>query len=395
MIEKSKLAAGVMFLLPLVFFPGFPDEFRTPKVIAVITAGCFVFGYLLYSNIRKSLAYNYVWSVIASLLTGFGFFSVENSIRVSGQEVNVFFDGYGLQFQMASIAILTFSLLSSFLIMNSRRDDLRRVLFWIINAGLATSLIAYLQMLDLLNFLFVYKDKMDSTVPTGMLGNQTLLGPFLAATFTAAIFRRRYFSALFMLYPIYDCNSSFTTLSFLGGLSLWIIWQHGWKQMLKVSVVGLILLTPFYKKINYFDLFLDDKGRIEIWTSIIKNTVYNRPLTGLGLGTYQEYIVKMQSQESYVKNGIFKQAHNDYVEHFFETGLIGILLLVYLAYDLIMCVWTKRWNRELMAMAGMLLVFSLNALGNFPFRLVPQGIIALWAIVAIFTFKEEDEWHLT
>lgn len=374
---RSYLAGGGIFLLPLVCFPGFLDEFRTPKLIFLALLSTVVAALFVARTTRLSLG----------LSLGFCGFSAA-------------FSGLAAPFQLNNLFFLGINLVFAYLVVNPSNDEIDRVFLGLTCAGWVSAFFAYLQVFHLdpgllvgmSHPLFYYKVNEESWLPLGLLGQQTLFGPFLTSVLMITLFTRRYISAAVFLPLIFLTQSSFVYLGLGAGLFIFGLYRFHARRML--PLLGLVLLGALVMYFRYWYLdsmqvLLNDNGRFAIWREVLKKAL-TQPWFGHGFGTYPAYAPMFQDKQSIEDHGLFIQAHNDYLERFFEQGLLGMVFVFWLLCDFFKSVVRERFEPRIMCLCSVLCVYLADAGGNFPFRVVPQGTIALFAWVMVTTYRKDS-----
>lgn len=365
MWNRSYLLGGVALLLPFVVWPGtfFDDPLRSPKLIALFLVGLFVGVDYIYRHISHALAWNVLWCGISASISGLG---------------------YGMQ--LANMAFIGAGVLVSSKCVGLDKKEFDTFLKFIIIASVGNGVISYFQIFQW-DYIYVYKLNADATIPTGFLGHQTLLGPLLVSGVIASLFTRRYFLAAFLIYPVFKTASTLSYLSLFTGVSVYSTFQFGIKKYLLAVTTAVLIFSAFSTKSYRYDL-MNANGRYSVWEGVL-NKAKDHYIIGHGFGTYPFYSRSVQSELSIKENGLFNQVHNDYLEHFFETGLIGILLLLYMFFTLIRSTWEFKNEEHIVASFAIILSYMADAVGNFPLRILPMGLFALMFYVAVTTYKGE------
>jgi O-antigen ligase len=72
----------------------------------------------------------------------------------------------------------------------------------------------------------------------------------------------------------------------------------------------------------------DLPGRISVWTDTVR-IIRDFPVTGVGFGAFGRAMLVYQTQpRDHIRNGVFEQSHNDYLQVAAEAGAPGALLTV-------------------------------------------------------------------
>lgn len=403
MRNRSVIAGGIVFLSPFLFFPGFQDEIRTPKLLFFVVAISLYGAYLAAKNLRPSLGLAFAFCSVSAVVSGFS-----------------------QNYQLPALFFTGVALFSSVLVRRLNEFEIDRILAALMWAGLGNAALAYMQKCGY-DPIFIYRKGLDPTIPIGFLGQQTILGAFMVSAFAASLFRKtgpKYWASILIGVPILLTESSFVLASFLTVLLVWVYAVSGARNFLWAT--GVVLWIGAGALAMNQDLrakFLEDNGRFEMWRNIAKASM-KRPLLGHGFGTFMfetkksemkarlvyDEVRKIKSDPAYAEtgwkivhantdavqsphsirmHGLYLQAHNDFLERFYECGIVGLFLIGYLLYDFAKMLFRYRDRRVVLGMGAILLGTLVNALGSFPFRLAPMGFLALWAFVIVTTFRME------
>lgn len=281
---------------------------------------------------------------------------------------------------------------------------------------------------------WLFLTPLPGALPFAVFGQQTLYGPFAVACFASALFGRRHIIALLLFLPIPILASSFTYLSLVVVLFVFAVSLAGIRRaILGVCIFGLVLLACSKIWPNQAREALDDKNRFTLWGQTL-TLAKNRWILGHGFGSFRVIYPafqdpelrklsgiddEKQSQEfrDFVKvagglrggSGIFLHPHNEAISVFFEHGALGLLIALWwvaafvialfhrpLAFWYAGWMWGYRWWRKSLpiqqyewALCAIFFSFIANAMGNFPFHLIPQALLPLWAFVAVTTQRED------
>ena len=376
-VRYSYLAGAAMIVLPFIILSGVIDGIRIPKAMAMVIMAIIVGSVYLCRTIRPSLGVSYLVLGLGAVFSGFGII------------------------QQYSLWFVTAAIVSSYLVKYFTEGDLYKFLKFLSVSGLLCSLHGYAQMCGISPFL-TYLSHTDPTIPIGFMGQQTLYGPFVAACFVASLFCRWYWVSAFILFPILATKSSFTYLSLGAGTSIWFWYTHRKIFYRSTLLIPLLMVAFFFYP--HSKQLLHDHGRLDEWANIYSVAV-KHPIKGTGIGTFQAiyprfqkkdgtYIRGYQTYKSLKMHGRFVQAHNEYLQIFFEQGIIGLLCVMWMLYDLFKSVRRYKYIPGIVACFAICVVFLINALGNFPFHVVPQGLLGLWCWVIVCGFKDSD-WRVS
>lgn len=359
---QAKIFGGALVALSLFVFPGFADEIRVPKAVLFIFFTGVVFSWFLAKRLAPEFGVFFLFVTSSAVLSGFA-----------------------KQFQMVEWVFIGCALGSAILVARLPWILMQIVLKSIGLAALLNCLYAYVQIAGY-DRIFVYTSKEVERIPVGFLGQQTLLGPMLAAGLTVALFYRVWWAAFVFLPVLYVSGSSFTYLSVAAGVFLWLSYEVGFKRVLFIPLLGVALLAFLVKMKS--DL-VNPQGRLEVWQGILRKTFQESPLFGHGVGTYKVFFQEVQSLASMRVNGMYREAHSDLMQFFFDGGLTGIFVVGLVLFFFVRQAM-KHWAvREVACAASVAAAILANACGNFPLRLVPQGLVCLFSIVMVSTYQRK------
>lgn len=244
-------------------------------------------------------------------------------------------------------------------------------------------------------------------------GQHTLYGPFCVACAAPALFRGRFLKALLIASPIPLIDASFTYLAAGVVIGIYLIFRHGRVAFLTLSLLGAagaaFTLPVLFSERRVEIEPLNDNGRFALW-GIVWQIAKVHPFVGYGFSAFPQQFQFFQSKELREANGvkdeslsphareivaraaelkrrsgIFASAHNEFLQVFYEFGLVGLALIA----GLLLVFWfsflySPRALEDWILLA-VFVSFLANALGNFPFHLIPQALIPLWCFVAMTT----------
>lgn len=211
--------------------------------------------------------------------------------------------------------------------------DINRILKIMCWAGFIMAIYSLLQKVGFEQF-FGNREGVNA-IMTGTLGNVNILASFLVMIIPIALYSREYLKAIIMLLVVIVSSSQMA----MGALLLSIIFLIGSKSkklaiITIISVISLgVIIGVSYNHSTKVRNFLADNGRFGVWKQIygdIKNPIdyggvkKSFAFTGYGIGSFR-YLFH-NNHEPY-KSEHFYEAHNEYLEFMYNTGIIGILLL--------------------------------------------------------------------
>jgi O-antigen ligase len=162
---------------------------------------------------------------------------------------------------------------------------------------------------------------------------------------------------------------------------LFILWNRNKKIALGALVfISIISSIAIYS--GKFDYFITDSHRFEVWKRAI-TIAKEMPITGFGPGSFRA--IFPERNLDLIHEGAWVQAHNEYIQTFFEQGIIGLGIILGLVFTTILSFVRRR--RGLISFTCLLTSMFISFLG-FPFHLA-QGAIVILALV----LYERETWH--
>lgn len=266
--------------------------------------------------------------------------------------------------------------------------------------------------------------------PTGLMRLDAINGIFFGMI-AALFFFTTPLIGLLCAIPVFNSHSSAAFMAYAALLLFWGYYKLKKRLfliLLAVASVGFVAGTY----LDYKDDPLTYKSRFESW-HLYTRTALSRPI-GFGPDSFRkENNVKnftFQSDEDYNPGVLFtdgpetkrfvyysanlgnrierfrgripkhfchwQEAHNDYIQFFFEYGILGLILLFFFFKEIKDRFVLSEKTSELMALSGMILVLAVCSITQFPFHLARItgifGIIvgAFWAVTdkSYYRFKE-------
>jgi O-antigen ligase/thioredoxin-like negative regulator of GroEL len=140
--------------------------------------------------------------------------------------------------------------------------------------------------------------------------------------------------------------------------------------------------------------------RLAIWQNTLA-MIRDHVWTGLGLGNhkvvYPLYYRKIVEERIFSETSQLRHVHNDYLQIFSELGIVGILILGWLAavglqqgWRMVSATPGTDWNHQAFGISGAMLGISVVACFSFPFQLPvpPFLLMTLLALAAAVNEKE-------
>lgn len=257
-----------------------------------------------------------------------------------------------------------------------------------INIIIATSLlhcvVAVLNLFSIFPFLAVTVPLYAvGRIPIGLLGQETLLAPYLAFAFAVCIHQaieskrlERYIAlgiALFNLVIIIKCESVMGFVSLGAGI---LVLQLFYRGAYETCASVVVLAAGAFVSFKHGGLGFS--GRLTPWLDAWE-MIKLEPWTGYGAGSWSQVAQEIAMQR---QSGTWRQLHSDWLQLVFEYGFIGLFLVTVLGLRVIgrVSVLCCLKDREMIPFIAGLAVFSANALGNFPLRIVPHSLLFAYCL---------------
>lgn len=215
------------------------------------------------------------------------------------------------------------------------------------------------------------------------LGNPAILGIFLSiiAVFPLSLKNRFGYLVFSLLCGIVLLTQSTTAfIALIISISFYLLFKNP-KTLLALIVVSLLCSPIIYSKVqSHIKDVLNPTGRFEVlkesWTEL-----YKKPITGLGLGTFEHIIGGNPEHVKNLNNQSWKEAHNEFWQIGFETGIIGLILFL-------MFVFTSFFKMGNPVYGAALVGFLIACITYFPMRIAPLSFYGV-IITGLFLNKGE------
>ena len=366
-------------ILPFIILPGY--EPRQPKEIVALLLALAIAVFALYKGQIKNVKNFWVY-LIPTVVAFSTFFAMHSNLFIGFFNGKVFVPSAApgsdnLWNYKAAVYLLIYFL--CFLAIASSRLNIDKVMRITYICGVLTALYCIMQAFGMDQFLMIKPRSLIGSVKaaevTGMIGQPTHVGAFLAITLPATIYCRRFLFACVIFLAIILSQSAFAiaTASLVSLLSL-----VGNNRKLAVSILSIfVIVIPIF----YYFHPLIDNGRFNIWQSMwtdFKSS--HQVVTGLGTGAFSFIFPSMH-------NSAFRQAHNEYFEFVYNCGFIGAIVMLGFFYEFFKSAYRLFNHEKLRCLSYMMLASCLVSLGTFTWQL---GTTAFYTIVTLGAFYNEQ-----
>ncbi len=274
--------------------------------------------------------------------------------------------------------ILIFSLMlfsvSSIKFSENQKTMIFKLMSWV---GLIMSLYMVLQFLKLDQFFNQSKAPSVIHVPSsligGTLGQPTLAAPFIGMLIFPCLYLRKYlFASIIILALILTHSMVAIGASIISIIFYFVSYKKKilYVTMSLILILGIIFGYFWFRNQKIHDMFTDS-GRLSVWsqafndikTPLFKDKPNKYSLTGIGLGSFNYLFHTIHGNE-------FRQAHNEYIQVFYELGAIGVILLLLSMFWIfkhsLLTIETDKYKRTLLTS---FLFICLCACGTFVWQL--------------------------
>lgn len=211
----------------------------------------------------------------------------------------------------------------------------------------------------------------------GFLGNKNILGCYLAMCLPLFRVRFKYLIPLIII-GLFVARASMAFIAGFSGLVFYevfmIIQNRDFRRLkVMVSVITICVIIAIL-----FFAFVDRPNfdRVEIWRKTVIQQFNWRSIIGQGMGKFQDLRVVD-------KYGIvWDNPHNEYLQIYFELGIIGIILLSGYFIDLFRRFLRFRTPLTIILMSCVIVVL-VNSIGMFPFQIAPTAFLGITYIALL------------
>ena len=332
------------------------------------------------SNTPALLFLGYIW--LSTML------APKPGLSIGGMDLGYFWSWKPLY--MISVMFLFMSSVASWRISGRTLEKIFNIISW---SGIVMSIFVYLQAMGLDQFFVADPTAMphDQWNLAGTLGHPSFVATWLAIT---APFALAYKSKIKF---IIICGAVCLTMSMIGIGSLIagfaVYWGVKSSRRTRLVLLWATLIAVFalsaWVNVPSTHKHLTASGRISQWVQVVKDintplpgTNVKYPITGRGLGSF--YYVYHTEHSTPERPNRFFQAHNEYLELLWNTGITGLAIFLCAMFT----VWKQNFsikealrgtaNKYRMALLASFLCISLCAGGTFVWQI---GTLIYYTII--------------
>ncbi|HRU38753.1 MAG TPA: tetratricopeptide repeat protein [Candidatus Goldiibacteriota bacterium] len=433
LLELCLLSA--LFMVPLAFWLPFNESFELPKTAAfyffVSLALCLWLARgLLSGGITLKLSGFFLPAAALAAVSALSF--------VKGISINPAAAPLHWQF----LKLLLAAVLLYFLIVNTfHRPKILKLAAFILLPHFIAVIYGVLQYfgIDFIKWVSFGEGRVYSTLgnPDYMAAQFSILVPLMLALALSGI--RNIYRACLLLFMllmfmlIIVSHGRGAWLGFLASLGYmiimtWILYGRDFFLRHRAFITGLLIfvaalaaLFSFPNPVNRNSVTLADRiksglsftndsvaVRLFYWESAV-HMAYKNPLLGTGIGgfslntayyqrkVYDRWEKAAPKMAQKVEPHVELYTHNDYLQTMAETGLIGLGVFLWILAAALLKPFSVMvrednhvYRRLLLGITGSVVAFAVNALLNFPWRVMPT-LVLMWSLFALFSLLEHKK----
>lgn len=378
----------MIWVVPLIMWPTHANGFLYPKVMAWLVSLWLVIGISFQTPMVRTLAPMrwFSWCSLYFILLGLWQLFRRSLIlpQTTANVVEAMLVTSGL---IPWLLILS-AIISHRVVLSSTDHEARwRILAWhLIHVGVVIALYAILQTLGADSLFAITYGNQGVTVPNAPI--TTMGNPFYTSHFLGLIaplclifrpVRFMVFYGLIALGCVLCGNTSGIAALVLGSLTVWML-RREWRQ---VMIAGLLVMAKIALIVMTGTLshWIDAGGRLSWWHHALQIlTAQHGWWFGMGLG----------SVASATANGFWNygRLHNEWVQLVFETGLVGLFLVLAMLWHGLVRVWRTPMTSDLAGWCGVMVALLPCTMVGFPLYLAPCAMVVWVAWTAMMSLTE-------
>ncbi len=374
-----RLSLWLLAITPLLFaFTG--DPTKLPKFVWIFFCVILLFA----AGIKDRLfSYRNTFIIPAGLLLIWYILTLSRCVNI--------FEG----FRSIFILILFITLYIS--LENLIARDIYLIDYFMKGVVIITVIISIYGLLQVAGIDFVKWDIKNS--PLSTLGRRNFAAEYLVMVIPYVyyfIFKEKRNWLLYILLLLFILHLIFTFtrasyISFFVSCILFFILTGRRVSINRKVIIFLCIL--FFSRIAFSDISTFERGTIKsrflIWNVTLK-MIKENPLMGVGPGNFvitYPYYAKGETKALKGPSLLVDSVHNDYLEVCAETGVVGLLLFLYLLFSFFrvsFVLYRGMEGKERVLIAGIIssvVAICVNALASFPFK-NPATLLLFWANVS-------------
>lgn len=354
----------MLVFIPVVYFQGV--DARQAQEMFLLLGGMLVFS-LFLDNIWLSMLM--IWTIFSFILTGCKF--------GNNYLTNIFIG-----------CVLYYCTKHSF--KKEHIDFYLNAILWLVVANLI------MMFLQLTGYDFMYQlvirkqgvieGYVNNFDPGGLMGYKAAMGCLMALAVPILASRTHKWAipmSLLLFVPLYISKSSICVGGAVIAL-MFVLWYKIPKRIWVLTASAMVILATLY--VVKVDMPMGTlTTRFSQWKNVMHDAkVY--PITGWGLDSFRNVTDKKKhvyAMNPTIKDGkvthadFWDNAHNLYIQGFFEFGLIFFVIII--GYGRDMATWFNRAVKEpnTLALAGFVLTFLIVSIAQFPIYLARLACVII------------------
>lgn len=322
------LIYGGLAVISFIWIPGRADPVREPKMAWTVLFALLIGLYALWKGKLKPFSNKFAIGLIFYIFVAY-YLSPQPDLIYFGIRSARFWSWEPMFYSMTFLLFLM--TVSSMKFTRKEMDILLDVMVW---CGAIMAGLVCLQSFHIMQF-FEHRFGTYGNMG-GLLGNPTLVGPYLGIILPLALYRKRYPAAVLITYSLIATCSQVAWAGLIVSMCFYI----GTKSkklfistFIALSIATTVVVVGFATSQKVREILPDNqrfdmlsKAIYDVRNPVMKDSngdkskkVYT--VTGLGIGSFK-YLF-----HAFHNNG-FVFLHNEYGQCFYELGIIGFLLFM-------------------------------------------------------------------
>lgn len=274
----------------------------------------------------------------------------------------------GLFLQSFSILFSIFIIISfaaALCILRRMPDSYKKYSVWALISICIIQILYALTQTLYIDVLFFGLERLEYKIVHGTFGHRTFFGAFVAIVTPL-------FAPRFLFIPLVGLVLADSVLAFAaaGAALLWKYRKNSYTWPISVGILALMIYMFHWKS---WDSYFSRKYTWSIAFDHIDNNWLDL-LFGRGIGQWYYTIPNRLALQGALD--LYHQAHNEYLQLFYETGLVGLVFLVW---------WMWKWRDGFKY--GSMIAIAICAFGTYPFHLI-QVVSVMVLVIALHTREE-------
>lgn len=271
---------------------------------------------------------------------------------------------------------------------HSKRLIVLKTFLWVGTISACYVIMQYSNLDDRQNLMGVYefqaaRDPSDRLA--AFMTHPNYAGSFIALCLPAAMYFKDGFKIALMSFAVLLTSSAFSILSMVVGIFIFLVgsgtiaWPRKPDHFIWICILGFLSLVGAWWAYQHYPHFLSSNGRFNIWTMMIQDWKQS-PIFGFGFGSFS---ILFQS----VHGVIFAEAHNEWIQLLYETGVVGVFLFIMFVKECFLKVMSKKIDKINIAFLSSFATIMTSSLGMFVWQIEPHRFYTV-VLLAIMISKK-------